>query len=236
LATAPTEWTTKRVLARTVNKEVMIEELFNQEVIVPGGDLRVHKSCLPYLYVQNHLVDTQIISDDEHLLLVNASQSFNQFVVDPQVKVKPIVVPSTTQTTTVKDRPGDDFNSRASWEEVLTLLGWTFVSREGEVKYWRRPDKDSGVSATTNYGDTDLLYVFSSSVAGLESEQSYTKFAVLTHCKFNGDFNKSARWLRRKGYGGGKLPSRREREAEKLLAKLIERENQILLIKGENKK
>src|SRR5712692_11266394 len=69
-------------------------------------------------------------------------------------------------------RPGDDFNHRASWVDVLTPHGWHEGRSAGEITEWTRPGKDRGVSATTNYGGSDLLWVFSSSTS-FTSDQSY---------------------------------------------------------------
>lgn len=44
-------------------------------------------------------------------------------------------------------RPGDDYNARTSWSDILT--GWTRVRRLGTGWAWRRPSKDDrGCSVT----------------------------------------------------------------------------------------
>jgi putative DNA primase/helicase len=96
--------------------------------------------------------------------------------------------------------PGDDWNARASWEQILTPHGWTVVHRRGQETYWRRPGKHDGISATTGYGDGDWLYVFSTSTE-LPTEQTLTKFAAYAHLEHRGDFSTAASTLRAKGYG-----------------------------------
>ncbi len=98
--------------------------------------------------------------------------------------------------------PGDDFNARASWDELLVPHGWTHVFSRGEERFWTRPGKkpSEGHSATTGYGAGDWLYVFSSSTV-LPTEQTLTKFAALAHLEHGGDFRAAARALRAKGYG-----------------------------------
>jgi len=98
------------------------------------------------------------------------------------------------------ERPGDVYNAQASWPDLLTDHGWSRVSERGGVEYWRRPGKDRGVSATTNYAGSGLLYVFSSSTP-FESEQSYSLFAAYAVLNHNGDYAAAAKALSGKGYG-----------------------------------
>lgn len=104
--------------------------------------------------------------------------------------------------------PGDDFNSRTTWDEILIPDGWTKLHTDSIGKTdWRRPGKDYGISATTNYQGNDLFHIFTSSVA-LDSDRSYSKFAYTTLTKFGGDFGACANALRQKGYGtSGELGS-----------------------------
>lgn len=96
--------------------------------------------------------------------------------------------------------PGDDFNDRASWDEILLPLGWSKVFVSGVTTYWRRPGKSVGISATTGRNDGDNLYVFTTSTT-FEAERPYSKWAAYTHIHFHGDFKASARHLRTMGYG-----------------------------------
>ena len=104
--------------------------------------------------------------------------------------------------------PGDDFNARTTWDEILIPDGWTKLHTDSIGKTdWRRPGKDYGISATTNYQGNDLFHIFTSSVA-LDSDRSYSKFAYTTLTKFGGDFGACANALRQKGYGtSGELGS-----------------------------
>ena len=96
--------------------------------------------------------------------------------------------------------PGDDYNSKVSWEQILTPLGWSKVYTKGEAIAWRRPGKNEGISATTNFNGKDNLYVFTTSTI-FESEHSYSKFAAYATLEHNGDFKKAASALRSQGYG-----------------------------------
>jgi hypothetical protein len=99
--------------------------------------------------------------------------------------------------------PGDDYNSRMTWEEILEPLGWKKVYTQAQVTYWRRPHKSEGISASTNYGDYDTFFVFSTSTT-FESEKGYSKFAVYAHLNHHNDFKAAAQALRFLGFGSGK--------------------------------
>jgi putative DNA primase/helicase len=97
--------------------------------------------------------------------------------------------------------PGADFERRVDWAEILQPAGWTLVYAIGCTRYWRRPGKRTGISATTGRAEgRDRLYVFSTSTM-FDAEVPITKFhayAVLNH---NTDHAAAARALRRAGYG-----------------------------------
>lgn len=107
--------------------------------------------------------------------------------------------PSRTASSGSNDgvRPGDDFNRRASWPDLLP--DWTHVYERGDTIYLRRPGKDHGISATINHGGADCLYVFSSSTA-FDPEKSYTKFGVYATLHHGGDFKRAALALSQQGY------------------------------------
>ena len=108
-------------------------------------------------------------------------------------------LPSKTSSEQSGDRPGDDFNAKAQWSDILD--GWTVVRRMGNGYAWRRPGKNIGISATTGQADdADRLYVFTTST-DLPAETPLSKFAVYTHLHHGGDFAAAARELRKQGYG-----------------------------------
>lgn len=98
--------------------------------------------------------------------------------------------------------PGDDYETKTSWEEILTPHGWTRLHTDTTgTTYWRRPGKNDGISATTgNAKDRDRLYVFSTSTI-FEPETAYTKFAAYTILNHNGDYREAAKKLSQTGYG-----------------------------------
>jgi len=94
-------------------------------------------------------------------------------------------------------RPGDRWAAQTSFGDILDKAGWTLSHRAGEEEYWVRPGKSArdGHSATVNYRGSNLLYVFSTAVDGLESETSYTKFGAYAHLFYDGDWNAAAQSL-----------------------------------------
>jgi len=100
-------------------------------------------------------------------------------------------------------RPGDDFNERASWEQLLGDAGWTkaFDFPGGGIA-WRRPGKkDYGISASTGRDpEADRLFVFSTSTE-LPDNQPIDKFGYYTLMNHNGDFSRASSALKELGYG-----------------------------------
>lgn len=95
--------------------------------------------------------------------------------------------------------PGDDYEARTDWADILR--GWTLIHTTGRTRYWRRPGKDRGLSASTGRDPgRDRLYVFTTSTE-FESERPYTKFGAYALLHHAGDHTAAARQLRRDGYG-----------------------------------
>ncbi|MEV4458482.1 phage/plasmid primase, P4 family [Microbispora sp. NPDC049633] len=97
--------------------------------------------------------------------------------------------------------PGDDFEARVDWAALLGRHGWTLVHQSGKTRYWRRPGKNIGISATTGHADDrDRLYVFTTSTE-FEPETPYTKLGALAVLEHGGDHKAAARALKDAGYG-----------------------------------
>lgn len=45
--------------------------------------------------------------------------------------------------------PGDDFENKTTWKDLLEPAGWTVAFQRGRTTYWTRPGKNAGISATT---------------------------------------------------------------------------------------
>ncbi|CAM3632277.1 bifunctional DNA primase/polymerase [Micrococcus flavus] len=107
-------------------------------------------------------------------------------------------------------RPGDDFNARADWGDILIPVGWQLFSTHGRERRWSRPGKRSlGHSATTGHAaGADRLFVFSTSAAPFEPGQPYSKFQAHALLHYAGDYRAAAADLRARGYGGGPAAGR----------------------------
>lgn len=98
---------------------------------------------------------------------------------------------STSRVDTSDNRPGTLFNRTTDWEYILEPHGWKKVRVENDETYWIRPGKDDGVSATTNYEGSDLLYVFTNSTE-FDSRQAYDKFGAYAILEFQGNLSEAA--------------------------------------------
>ncbi|MGW4469684.1 phage/plasmid primase, P4 family [Nonomuraea sp. NPDC004354] len=97
--------------------------------------------------------------------------------------------------------PGDDYNARTSWDDILTPRGWTRLYTDSAgVTYWCRPGKTRGISATTGRNDGDNLYVWSSSTEFV-TERPYDRFGAIAHLDYGGDHSAAAKALQAQGYG-----------------------------------
>jgi putative DNA primase/helicase len=167
--------------------------------LVPPSPPRVHPSGRLYQYAEGSadLTFVPTITAEERGVLLDAARSLNQWQ-----ETKPAQVRRQSPTNRgALSRPGDDFNARGKWADVLTPHGWTFAGEYGDETRWCRPGKDGGVSATTNHGGCDLLHVFSSNADPFEADRWYTKFAAYALLNHGGDFEEAARDLRGQGYG-----------------------------------
>ena len=165
-------------------------------VVAPSGG-GVHPSGNPYVLLAGGMSTIASISADERQALFSIARSFDQ--TPPEYALKG--VPPPTRAARVQgERPGDHYNRHVSWVEVLEPHGWNVLYIRDGVGYWQRPGKEGpAISATTNYGGSDLLYVFSTSTP-FEAERAYSKFAAYAVLEHGGDFSAAARALTVRGY------------------------------------
>jgi putative DNA primase/helicase len=164
-------------------------------IVVAPSHGRVHPSGNPYRLARGGPATIASLTAQERTILWQLARSFDQM---PKPKYVPPPIGAREQTE--GERPGDDFNRRASWSEILVHHGWTEIVRRGNTTYWRRPGKTVGVSATTNHDGSDLLYIFSSSTP-LNPNRGYSKFSAYSLLDHDGDFSAAARNLADQGYG-----------------------------------
>ena len=163
-------------------------------VIAPSNGA-VHPSGAEYRCVSGSLATIATISPQERKDLWELAKSLDQTPRHPPHEADPL-----RSSAQPANRPGEDFNHRTSWPEVLEPHGWVRVFSRGDITYWRRPGKAKGVSATTGFAGTDYLYVFTSSTA-LDAERAYTKFSVYALLNHGGDFRAATSALGQAGFG-----------------------------------
>ena len=155
----------------------------------------VHPSGQPWQLIIGSPNSIPMLSWEEREAIVSVFRS-----IDSMPEREQIVNSLSAHPSSGGDKPGDDFNKRATWKEILEPKGWRLVFTSNGVTYWRRPGKDQGISATTGRNDGDNLFVFTSSTT-FEQEKPYSKFAAFAHLEHGDDFSAAARDLRAKGYG-----------------------------------
>ena len=163
-------------------------------IILPGSSPECPPSKKTYEPIQGDLTNIPLLNEEEHHLLIECAQALNEAVQKAQTV-------SGQLKYTDQGRPGDEFNQKANWDDILSPHGWDQVGKRGEVKDWRRPGKKTGISATTNIGGSDLFYNFSTNGDPFEAETAYSKFAAYTLLNHDGDYSQAAADLAEQGYG-----------------------------------
>src|SRR5205085_2929152 len=181
--------------------ELLIETRAEGHYVVTFPSLaRCHPEGKYYHPIAGDWCDLPTLTTQEHGVWITICTSFNEYVEPVYVHTD-----STKPVNGSGTRPGDDFNIRATWEEVLEPQGWQPVKRRGDGSLWRKPGaRKNPYHATTNYNGSNLLYVFSTSTV-FEPECGYSKFAAYTLLTFGSltreSFEAAARELGRQGYG-----------------------------------
>jgi hypothetical protein len=169
-------------------------------IVAPSGGT-VHPSGKPWVRLEGKTpADIVTFTEDERQELHLLFMLFDEMPVQEE-----IVRSITTKIPDGNLSPGDDYNARTTWDELLIPAGWKKIMtmRSGETQ-WTRPGKDFGISATTGRTESDNLYVFSTSTQ-FEQEKPYSKWAVFTLFNFGSlsedAFKQSTKALRGQGYG-----------------------------------
>lgn len=149
--------------------------------IVAPSNGRVHPSGRPYVRLRGGFESIVRVTADEREALHELARTFDELHREQSEGT------SRGENPCSDSRPGDDFNARTTWPEVLEPHGWVHVFDRGAVAYWRRPGKNEGISAAVR---DDRLNVYSTSTPFedvLTSRTTYDRFgayAVLEHCGY----------------------------------------------------
>ena len=191
-------------------------------VLSPGCPANCHPSGRLYRHVGGPFIEeVPQLPDDQVSILLSCARVLDR---SPQPKGEPYrgAAPSSING---QARPGDVYNMRADWRDILVPHGWVFVRQKGSISYWRRPGKDKGLSATTGYCHSDkagdLLCVFSTNADPLtiqdgHGHQCFSKFGAYAILNHKGDFPIAARTLATLGFGFDQLVSAAEHAAKSI--------------------
>jgi hypothetical protein len=192
--------------------------------VEPPSRGRVHPSRKPYVLERGGLDTVVTITPDERQLFKSLIESFNELPDEmPDIPAEDAaarreldddltftVGPAASIDDQVRLDPATNYdgptaldviaayNEHTTWNELLTRHGWRHMSgTTGGVEYWKRPGKtDPGHSATTNFGGSGKLCVFSPTpglkvTAGKKSKAGYDRFGFFAAVEHHGD-NKAA--------------------------------------------
>lgn len=184
-------------LARTETHEVLAETRGEAGYVIVAPS-KHHETGQPWRRIIGH-------PNNAPTLTVEEREAFHA-LLGTLDRTPPPPEPLPTATTQPRDpsegiTPGDDFENKTTWAEILTPHGWAHVFDRGDTTYWRRPGKNIGISATTGHAqDRDRLYVFTSSTV-FAQETPYTKFGAYALLNYGGDHSAAAKQLAADGYG-----------------------------------
>ena len=171
-------------------------------VLAPPSPSECHKAGVPYKHVAGPpLPHVPTISAEERDVLLDVARSFDERP-EPERQVEL----ARQEPRREGERPGDAYNRRTSWENVLQTHGWCKTTRDGDQQHWRRPGKKgpNDVSAVVGGpGDPEgkWLYVHSTNAAPFEAERHYDRFSAYATLNCGGDMARAARDLAAQGYG-----------------------------------
>jgi len=174
-------------------------------VLAPGCPPECHPSGGGYTFIRGSLDNIPTITGDQRRAIFAAARSFDDS--DGGDSHHEWDASASTSMHRSGSRPGDDYNARVSWNEILEPLGWTFAynRRSDGAQCWRRPGKPSrerGISATIRTIDGhELFHSFSSNSSPLPFDTSITKFTAYAIINHGGDYEVAARSLGKSGYG-----------------------------------
>lgn len=176
-------------------------------VVVAPSYGPTHPTGRPWTTAYGGPATVPTITAEEHKELHRLMRCHDQMPVTASTPAPP------PRTSSEGLSPGDDYDNRVDWVDILVPHGWELVSTHGGTRYWRRPGKSHGTSASTGRADDrDRLWVWSSSTE-FATETPYTKFGAYALLEHGGDYSAAAGRLRRDGYGGALPPSAAEEQA-----------------------
>ncbi|MFE7509719.1 DUF927 domain-containing protein [Streptomyces sp. NPDC057540] len=157
----------------------------------------VHATGLPYVRLAGGPGTIPVLSADTMDAIRSVCRMMDRM---PQPEAPKATAPRTAPPRPDGTlRPGDDFEARADWADILRGTFRPIHSRGSET-YWGWADGVGGVKATTGRDEHDRLFVFASGCE-FTPEVPYSKFGAFALLNHGGDHKAAARDLARQGYG-----------------------------------
>lgn len=168
-------------------------------LVEPSGG-SVHTSGRPYVRLTGAPENVPVLDAD----IVDSIRSVCQMVCRlPKAETAKTAPRQAQPRPDGSLRPGDDYEVRADWDEILRGTFRPLVTR-GSTTYWGWADGVGGVKATTGRDEHDRLFVFATGSPFL-AEVPYTKFGAYALLEHRGDHRAAARALAHAGYGNRHL-------------------------------
>lgn len=159
-----------------------------------------HPNRQPYVLETGDIATPPVAERQWIDVMLSICRTFNEWVEPEQIIREPRQRKPAPQDAGCQ-RPGDDYNLRGDYKNLLENHGWQLFEERGEIEYWTRPGKLKCVSATFNYMNNNMLHVFSANAYPLEQDCSYDRFALFTFLEHDRDFPAAASALGKQGYG-----------------------------------
>ncbi|MGC9538533.1 bifunctional DNA primase/polymerase [Streptomyces sp. UG1] len=165
-------------------------------LVEPSGG-SVHDTGLPYVRIAGGPDSIPVLDADTMDAVRDVCRMVDQMPAPEAPKTAPRAAPPLPGGGL---RPGEDYNHRADWAEILSGIFRPIITR-GHTTYWGWADGAKGVKATTGRDpEADRLWVFTTS-SEFQDGVPYSKFGAYAHLRHGGDFKAAAADLRRQGYG-----------------------------------
>lgn len=175
-------------------------------VVVAPSHGTVHQSGKPYTFIAGSPATIPTVTGEQRDLLHIAARACDQMPAPTPIP-EPVLLDHRRDNTDGVS-PGDDYNDRGSWADLLEPDGWVRVYGDRTRTYWRRPGKRVGISAVTGGDQGDYFYAWTTSTV-LPTEEALSKWRVYALLQHAGDFHAAAKQLKADGYGQAPPPRKR---------------------------